>query len=105
VASPEVIRAQLCFAAYRHQYAHQLDVENAFIVNDLDVEIYMPVPIGLREFYKEQGLVFPTGEVVVQLKKTLYGLRQSGYLFQQRLGAALESVGFQESTEPCLFSK
>ena len=40
VASPETIRAQLCFAAHRRQYADQLDIGNAFIIGDLKEKMF-----------------------------------------------------------------
>ena len=63
----------------------------------------MPIPIGLREFYKEQGMDFPDGPVVVKLLKSLYGLRQASFCFNQVLVASLKQLGFKETTEPCIF--
>ena len=106
VAAPETVRAQLCFAAHRRQHAHQLDIGNAFIINDLQEKIYMPIPYGLKEYYESAGLEFPSGEeMVVQLKKTLYGLVQSSFCFYHTLVESLKSLGFVESSEPCFFTR
>ena len=63
---------------------HGLDIENAFLESDLDEKIYMKLPV---DTYKE-----PDGKpVIVQLKKSLYGLKQAGELFYKFMRSILTS--------------
>ena len=103
VASPEAIRAQLNFAAHRKQHVHQLDIGNAFIIPELEEEVYMPVPLGLKEYYKEAGIPFPEGKCVVKVLRSLYGLKNSAFLFNRTLVNALKKLNFVETSEPCVY--
>lgn len=46
-----------------------MDVKNAFLNRELDVEVYMDLPSG----FEGNNI----GRVVCELKKSLYGLKQS----------------------------
>jgi transposase InsO family protein len=96
----------LCAIACQYGFeVHAMDVSTAFLVPELQEEIYLRLP--------EQGLVdsvlpdFGTGGVkTVRLHKSLYGLKQSPRLWYQHLGATLGSLGFvQSSCDPCLWVK
>jgi len=64
---------------------HGLDIENAFLESDLDETIYMKLPV---DTYSE-----PNGQpVIVQLKKSLYGLKQAGELFYKFMKSILTST-------------
>lgn len=58
----------IALAAAHSWSLHQLDVHNAFLHGDLDEEIYMSPPLGLRR----QG-----ENLVCCLNKSLYGLKQA----------------------------
>lgn len=103
VASPNCIRLMLNFCAARNYYIDQIDIGNAYILADLEEPIYMKVPVGLKEYYASIGKPFPPGEVRLFLRKNIYGLKQAGFAFGKLLAKALRSLGFIESTEPCLF--
>ena len=57
----------LAIAAVEDLEIHQMDVVTAFLISDLEEEIYMAQPEG---FDIEEGLV-------CKLQKGLYGLKQS----------------------------
>ncbi|XP_039158376.1 MDIS1-interacting receptor like kinase 2 [Eucalyptus grandis] len=68
IAKDVTIRSCLTVAAVRDWSLHRMDVHNAFLHKDLDEEIYMDVPQGLRR----QG-----EKKVCRLRKSLYGLKQA----------------------------
>ena len=63
-------------AAARHYEVDQTDIKNAYLLAKLDEEIYMDIPEGLTV---ENG----TGRKVCKLLKELYGLKQSGSMWNQ----------------------
>ena len=64
-----------------------IDIENAFLEADIDKNIYMYLP---GDVYKR-----PDGTLQkVKLNLSLYGLKQAGELFYQRLKEVLEAAGF-----------
>jgi hypothetical protein len=79
---------------------HHLDVKTAYLNTDIDCEIFMEQPQG---FEKEGN----NGEkLFCKLKKSIYGLRQSGRLWNQCLHDFLVKIGFVKSeVDHCLYSK
>ena len=61
---------------------HGLDIENAYLEADLDENIFMKLP---TDVYKEEN----GNPVIVNLKKSLYGLKQAGELFYKFLKSIL----------------
>ena len=47
---------------------YQLDIRNAFLINELEEEVFMDAPLGFEDSF---------GTKVSKLKKSLYGLKQS----------------------------
>jgi hypothetical protein len=76
----------------------QVDYTNAFAQAELNEEVYVEFP---RLFGP------PSGEDrVLELKKSLYGLRQAPRTFFEKLKAGLEERGWTQSVvDPCLFLK
>ena len=58
-----------------------MDVENTFLESDLEEEIYMMLPLDM----------FPQGEVV-KLNKSLYGLKQAGERWNNKMNTILVTV-------------
>jgi hypothetical protein len=72
-----------------------VDIETAFLHGDLDEEIYMEVPKGLKIEHNNK----------LVLKKTIYGLVQSARKFYEKLIHVLNVIGFYGSkSEPCLWT-
>jgi hypothetical protein len=60
--------------------------------------IYMKVPCGFEKFYPD--------EVVLKLKKCIYGLKQATMAFWRKLLLCMKSIGMMWSTaDPCLYHK
>ncbi|KDR64976.1 hypothetical protein GALMADRAFT_82453 [Galerina marginata CBS 339.88] len=98
VARIETIRLLMAIAAINDWEFHVVDVDSAFL-NSLmpaDQTAYMKQPPGLNVEGKE--------DLVWILFKALYGLRQSAYLWYQRLLEILTKLGFSVlKSDPCIF--
>jgi Reverse transcriptase (RNA-dependent DNA polymerase) len=71
-----------------------MDVETAFLHNDLKETIYMQAPKG-TDIPKDS---------CVKLNKALYGLVQAARQFYLKLSGVLKDLGFTISyADPCLF--
>lgn len=91
------LRCLLTVAASRGWYAHQLDVQNAFLHGDLHEVVYMVPPPGLRR----QG-----ENLVCRLNKSLYGLKQASRNWFATFAAAIRQTGFvQSKADYSLFTK
>ena len=79
------VRAILAIAAIEDLELRSIDVSHAFLNGDLEEEIYMEQPEG-----------FEVGgpDHVCRLKKSLYGLKQAGRVWNKKLHATLEKMGF-----------
>lgn len=73
----ESLRVLLAIAAEFGMKAHLLDATNAFVGSSLDIPNYKEIPQGLEEF---ESRALPKQKYVLQLRKSLYGLRQAAYL-------------------------
>ena len=71
-----------------------MDVKSTFVNSDLDEEIYMLQPEGFSD----------RSSCILQLHKVLYGLKQAGKAWHQRLCGALLSFGYIQSTaDECIY--
>ena len=71
-----------------------IDVEQAFLYGDLENEIYMEIPEGMKA---------PSNSCL-QLKRSIYGLVQASRTFWQTFTKHLKSKGFKISrADSCLF--
>ncbi|GAA5861420.1 hypothetical protein JCM5353_003799, partial [Sporobolomyces roseus] len=76
-------------AQHRHWKLCQFDISNAYLLGNLDREIYIRQPPGFINSKNPSG--------VRRLRKALYGLKQGGREWQKVLRGALEEIGFK----PC----
>ena len=86
VARLESVRTVLGIAATLDWEIHQFDVKTAFLHGNLTEEIYMEQPEGRKEKGKEDW--------VCRLHKSLYGLRQAGRCWYERLYGEMQKAGF-----------
>ena len=63
-----------------------MDISHTYLNGNLEEEIYMQQPEG-----------FEVGgpEFVCKLKKSLYGLKQAGHVWNKKLHSVLLSMGFE----------
>ena len=77
---------------------HQMNVVTAFLNEELEEEIYMQQPEG----YVEPG----SEDMVLKLRKSLYGLKQSPPCWNKAFVKSMESLDFKQSqADPCIFVK
>jgi hypothetical protein len=96
------IRAIFAQAAMEGHFIHTVDVNNAYLNGEIEPEY---------EVYMEQAPGFeiknPNSKGrrwVCRLKKGLYGLKQSGRLWYQKLASELEALGFaQIKSDPAIY--
>ncbi|BES90199.1 Hydra magnipapillata [Nesidiocoris tenuis] len=115
------IRTMMALAAEKGMKVHQLDVVTAYLNGDIDKSIYMEIPEKLKESLTElvkspDSLVkkeakkmlqeLSNGDKVCHLRKSLYGLKQSGRQWYKKLHHALVEMGFKPTpSDPCLYVK
>lgn len=93
VAKLTTFRVLLAIANHQNLFVHQMDVKSAFLQGILTEEIYMEMPEGFRD-----------GEQVCKLNKSLYGLKQSSRLWNNRFHAFMIKIGFHRSeADYCLY--
>lgn len=91
------IRALLQKAANDNMLIHQLDVKGAYLNAPIDVDIYLQQPPGFEQSH-------PTQRLTCHLKKSLYGLKQSGRNCHQTLTDFLKSEHFTPTAnDPCVY--
>ncbi len=72
-----------------------MDIITAFLAGDIDEEIYMEQPEGF-----EQG-----ENLVCKFKKSLYDLKQSPHIWNQKIQGFLESIGFRRiNVNHCVYT-
>lgn len=87
VAKFASIRGLFAIGTHFDLHIHQMDVKTAFLNGELDEEIYMRQPEGYVVAGKEQ--------LVCRLRKSLYGLKQAGRAWYQRIDTVLtRELGF-----------
>jgi hypothetical protein len=75
---------------------HQIDIVGAYLQGDLEEEIYMSLPDGLKVKGKEGWSL--------RLRKPLYGLKQAGRQWKEKLDEMMGRLGFVKSeADECLY--
>ena len=92
------LRTVLAIANQYNMEVHQMDVNSAYLNGDIDAEIYMKQP---------EGYVDPDNpRKVCKLRKGLYGLKQGGRIWNEKIDKYLKSQGYTPSdADPCIYVK
>ena len=100
VARSHTYNICLSEAAYLGHSVYFFDIKSAYLLAALAEDVYCSLPPGI-----EIGLDPVTGTNCLQIKKSLYGLPQSGHNHYKRLTKQLVTLGFvQSQNDPCLFT-
>ena len=90
------VRALLIMSLVLGLETVQIDFSNAFCQADIEEEIYVEMP---KDFGDSKGR-----DMVLKLKKSLYGTKQAPRTWFLKLKQCLEMQGFHQSElDPCLF--
>jgi hypothetical protein len=90
------MRAIFAIAAHEGLQVDQLDVETAYLNGLMDTEVYMTQPPG---FANADNI-----SAVCRLFRTIYGLKQSGRIWNELAHAAMLSLGFNRiSADFCVY--
>ena len=94
-------RALCALSCHRGFVIHQMDVATAFLIAELQEEVYMVLP---EQALVDEHLPDFASPRVVRLRKTLYGLKQSPRAYYTDFCGTLGALGFARSTaDPCLW--
>ena len=98
VARLEAIRMFLAFSSFQQFKVYQMDVKSAFLIGDLEEEVYIE---------KLEGFILGNDEkIVCKIKKSLYGLKQAPRAWYYFLDKYLHQQGFSKgSTDSNLYTK
>ncbi len=80
------VRLVLAISAIEDLHLHSVDISHAFINGELEEEIYMKQPEG----FEEMG-----PDYVCRLQRSIYGLKQAGRVWNQKLHSVLTLIGFK----------
>ncbi|KAG7557098.1 Reverse transcriptase RNA-dependent DNA polymerase [Arabidopsis suecica] len=81
-----------------------MDVVTAYLYGPLDNEIYMRLPEGIE--LKDKDKKGSRDQYCIRLNKSLYGLKQSGRMWYNRLSEYLVKEGYKnDPISPCIFIK
>lgn len=95
VAKQVSLRTLLTIASRRGMIVKHVDVKTAYLHGILDETIYMKQP----DMYHTGG-----ANVVCRLKRSIYGLKQSARVWNQRIDGVFKSMQFVPSkADPCLY--
>jgi hypothetical protein len=96
IAKYPTLCALLSIAACENMELHQIDIVGAYLQGDLNEEIYMSLPDGLKVKGKEGWSL--------RLRKPLYGLKQAGRQWKRKLDETMGQLGFVKSeADECLY--
>jgi hypothetical protein len=105
VIRKETFRFLCTLAVNKQATIYQADVKNAYPLSKLEEKIYVEKPAGVEFLdgaYKE--LMTLKDDEILQLLRSLYGLKQAGRNWERLLRKLLKKRGFKPCrSDPCLY--
>lgn len=95
----------------KHVKFHSMDFPGAYLSADLESEIYMiinkqNVDILLEQKPELKEFVRSNGTIITKVQKALYGLKEAGKLFRDKLVNLFDQFGLKEiPSNKCIFKK
>ena len=90
-------RIMLTLAAIKNLHTKSIDFLLAYPQADVDVDIYMELPQGFN-------MEPESGRYVLKLQKNLYGMKQAGHNWLEKISSALGKLSINPSkVDPCVF--
>ena len=81
-----------------------MDVTTTYLYESIDNDIYMKIPKGFK--LPETNNIKPRNMCSIKLQRSLYGLKQSGHMWYNRLSEYLLKEGYANNLLcPCIFIK
>ncbi|KRZ71003.1 Retrovirus-related Pol polyprotein from transposon TNT 1-94 [Trichinella papuae] len=97
VVKHETIRTLLSIAAVKSLHVRHFDVKCAYLNAELPEKLYMEQPPGFED---------PNKDMVWQLKRSIYGLKQSARAWNTKATEILTAVGFRQAkADLCLYTR
>ena len=95
------LRYLISFTVHEQLGMHLMDVVTAYLYGSLDNEIYMKIPEGFKSCNLKSREMYS-----IKLQRSLYGLKQSGRMWYNRLSEYLINEGYtNDAICPCVFIK
>jgi len=90
----DYIRIIILIAIYYDFEIYQMDIKAVYLNADLEEELYMKIPEECVDY----------GKGFWKLDKAIYGLKQSGRMWNNKLDTVLTEIGFKRlKSEPCVY--
>ena len=94
----------ISLAVFEELDMHLMDVINAYLYGSIDSDIHMKIPEGFK--LPEAVSTKPRNMFSIKLQRSLYGLKQSGRMWYNRLSEYLLKEGYVNNLIcPCVFIK
>ena len=101
VASYGTVRLLLALGNLFNFEMEQLDVDSAYLKGRINTDVFVEIPEGLAEYLQEMKSGLPeaadkaASKMAMKLNKTLYGLKQSGRLWNDTFAEEIKKHGYQ----------
>ena len=83
------IQVVLAMAAIQDLHLHSIDISHAYLNGKMNCDVYMEQPEGFA--------VGDPRQMVCLLKKSIYGTKQAGNRWNQKMRSVLETIGYTQS--------
>jgi hypothetical protein len=104
----ESFKTCIVVAVQKNLEVHHIDYKTAYLNADMDTDVYMEIPEGYdyREDAIRAGFNPDNDDLVVKVKKSIYGTPQAGRLWHKALNDHILTEGFKPySKDPCIYFK